>query len=251
MVTNIVWWAAILLEAAILLRGYLTGLLRKYPLFYSYLFCVFAKELIGLWSYYFAPTLYEPLYWPSELITVLASYAVVVEVFRCGLRDYPGIAKVAQNLLLIVLSVALVVATAKLAQGRNASLSGAVAELGRQFRYIEAAILVSMLFVLTRYRIRLGPNLLGLVTGYAFWLAVNIVTLALWFLPGNEGSLALRTLLPVSYVVSLTFWCVALWSLKPELIQLKDDGIEHDYTAIAQRIKLALRLHPRVRRTPE
>jgi len=250
MVTNIIWWGAILLEALILLRGYLTGLLRKYPLFYLYVASVFAKELIGLWSFYFAPTRYVSLYWPSELITVLASYAVIVEVFRCGLRDHPGIAKIGQTFLLTVLSIALTVAAVELAQGRNASLAGAVAELGRHFRYIEGAILVAMLFVFTRYRIRLGPNLIGLTAGFSFWVAINLVTLSIWFLPGNEFSIVLRRFFPVSYVASLAIWCAALWSLKLEPSRMRNDAIERDYEAIAQRMKLALKVGVGLRRDP-
>ena len=247
MVTNIVWWAAILLESLILSRGYRTGLLKKYPLFYLYIACVLAKELVGVWSFYFAPTRYETLYWPSELITILASYAVILEVFQCGLKVHPGIAKIAQNFLLIVLSVALLIAAAELVQGRNASLSGAVAELGRHFRYIEGALLLAMLFVFTRYRIRLGSNLTGLISGYSFWVAVNLVTLAVWFLPGNGASVVLRTLNAVSYVATLAMWCAGLWSLKVEPSPKLDDVVERDYEAIANKMKLALKINARLR----
>jgi len=48
MLANFIWFSAIALEALILLRGSTTGLLKKYPLFYSYIGCVLLKEIIGL-----------------------------------------------------------------------------------------------------------------------------------------------------------------------------------------------------------
>src|SRR5882762_1196120 len=80
--TKIIWWSGVALDVAILSRGCWTGLLRKFPLFYTYIGCVVVKEIIGLLSYEWAPRFYEPLYWPAELATVLASYAVIIEIFR-------------------------------------------------------------------------------------------------------------------------------------------------------------------------
>ena len=252
MVTNIVWWAAILLEALILLRGSLSGLLKKYTLFYSYLACVLTKEFIGVWSYYFLPNAYERLYWPCELLTILASYGVIIEIFRRALVNHQGIAKLSQTLLLLVLAAALSIASIELLQGENATLSGAIAQIGRDVRYVEAAVLATMLFLLARYRISLGPNLLGLIAGYSFWLALNLITLALWFLPGNEVSIVLRTLLPVTYVISLGIWCVSLWSVRSEPAAPSDDSIERDYEIIAGWTKAALsKLSARLTRNSE
>src|SRR5260370_24319230 len=99
MLANFIWFSAIALEALILLRGSTTGLLKKYPLFYSYIGCVLLKEIIGLITNEFAPKLYEPLYWPTELATILASYAAIIEVFRRATRHKPCIRRLRQNSL--------------------------------------------------------------------------------------------------------------------------------------------------------
>ena len=55
MFANFIWWTAIALEVVILLRSALTGLLKKYPLFFTYIACVLLTEIIGLltraWAY--------------------------------------------------------------------------------------------------------------------------------------------------------------------------------------------------------
>src|SRR6266404_5484884 len=117
MLANFIWFSAIALEALILLRGSTTGLLKKYPLFYSYIGCVLLKEIIGLITNEFAPKLYEPLYWPTELATILASYAVIIEVFRCSTRHKPGIRRLTQNALLSVFVLTVVCAASDLWHG--------------------------------------------------------------------------------------------------------------------------------------
>ena len=183
MLANFIWFGAIALETVILLRGSTTGLLKKYPLFYSYIGCVLVKEIIGLITNVFAPKLYEPLYWPTELATILASYAVIIEVFRCATRHKPGIRRLTQNALLSVFILTLAYAASDLWHGGFTFLSRAIAELGRDLRYVEAAILLVMLWLLMRYRIPLGRNLRGVIVGYSFWVGLNVVNLAFWFLP--------------------------------------------------------------------
>src|ERR1700687_2923012 len=147
MTAQVIWWSAITFEVVILWRGALSGLLRKYPLFYSYIGCVLAKEIIGQLTYKFARDLYEPTYWPAELATILASYAVIIEIFRWSTRHKPGIRRLTQNALLIVFTLTLAYAASDFVQGRLGSLSHAIADLGRDLRYVEAGILLVMLWL--------------------------------------------------------------------------------------------------------
>jgi hypothetical protein len=105
MFANFIWWTAIALEVVILFRGALTGLLKKYPLFFTYIGCVLLKEIIGLLTNALAPKVYAPLYWPADLATILASYAVMVEIFRWSTRHKPGIRRLTQRALLTVFAL--------------------------------------------------------------------------------------------------------------------------------------------------
>jgi hypothetical protein len=233
MLTNLIWWSGIALETAILLRGAQVGLLRKYPLFYSYISCVLAKDLIVLLTYQFARNLYEPLYWPAELATIVASYAVIIEIFRWATRHKPGLRRLAQNLLLIVFGVTVAYAGSGFLHGRFASVSAAIVNLGRDLRYVEGGVLLVMLWLLVRYRISLGLNLVGLIVGYSFWVGLNLINLAFWFQPGNEFSVLLRLLLPATYLMTLAIWCITLWAAHTEPVPPPESNIERDYELLS------------------
>jgi hypothetical protein len=231
--TYLIWWTAIAFEAILLFRGIWTRLLRKYPLFYGYIGWVLATDLIGLLTYHVAPDLYVPLYWPSEFVTIVASYAVIVEIFRWSTRHKPGIRRLTQKVLLTVFALTVAYAFSDFAHGGFRSVSRAIADLGRDLRYVEAGVLVIMLWLFARYRIPLGRNLLGLIGGYSFWLACNIVNLAFWFRPANELSIVLRELLPATYLLTLIIWCASLWSAQPEPARPSENRIERDYDLLA------------------
>src|SRR5258707_3918870 len=119
MLANFIWWTAIGLEVVILSRGALTGLLKKYPLFFAYITCVLLTEIIGLLTNALAPKLYETLYWPADLATILASYAVMVEIFRWSTRHKPGIRRLTQRALLTVFAITLAYAASNFLQASS------------------------------------------------------------------------------------------------------------------------------------
>lgn len=240
MFVNFSWSAAIAAEVVILLRGAMTGLLKRYPLFFTYVGCVLLTEIIGLLTRAWAPRFYEPLYWPADLATILASYAVMVEIFRWSTRHKPGIRRLTQRALLTVFALTVGYAVSNFVHGKFSSPSRAVAVLGRDLRYVEAGVLLLMLWLLLRYRIPLGRNLLGLLIGYSFWVGINVVNLAFWFVPGNEFSNLLRGLLPTTYVFTLGVWCATLWSAHPEPVQPAETKIEQHYELLAAKTQAVL-----------
>ena len=240
MFANVIWWTAITLEVVILLRGALTGLVKKYALFFIYIGCVLLKEITGLLTNALAPKLYEPLYWPTDLATILASYAVMVEIFRWSTRHKPGIRRLTQRALLTVFALTVGYAVLNFVHGKFGSPSRAVAALGRDLRYVEAGVLLLMLWLLLRYRTALGRNLLGLLIGYSFWVGINVVNLAFWFVPGNEFSNLLRGLLPATYLMTLAIWCLTLWSPYSEPVQPAETRIERDYELLATKTQAVL-----------
>jgi hypothetical protein len=236
----VIWILGTSLAALILVRAALTGKLNKYPLFYLYIGCVLLTDILSLVCYQFAPKLYRPLYWPTELITIIASYAVVVDIFRQSLRHNSGIARKGQKLLFAAFALTVSYAATDLLHGQFADATRAIAEVGRDLRYIEGALLLLLLWLFLRYRILLGPNLLGLIIGYSFWVGLNVINLALVFLPDNQFSVLARRLEPITYVATLTIWCVALWSSRPEPVQPIEGAIERDYDLLAAKTRSIL-----------
>ena len=241
MSADLIWWGAIALEAVILSRAWYTQLIRKYSLFYAYISFVLLAESLRLCCHQFTPNLYPTFYWQTELVTIVASYAVMIEIFRQSVRHNPGVARLTRNLLAIVFCLTLSYASLNLIQdGFASSMPRAIADIGRYFRYVEGTLLLGMLWLFVRYRIALGRNLLGLIVGNTFWVGLNIVNLAFWSLRGNEVSILLRRMLPVSYLVTLGIWCATLWSALPDPIQPSESEIERDYELLAAKTRIIL-----------
>jgi hypothetical protein len=238
MASNLIWWVGNSLLVVVSIRAVRVGLLRRYPLFYTYIGCVLVKQIIDLFSYHFVPRLYESLFWPTELWTIVASYGVIIEIFRESLRHNPGVARKSQKLLLSLFALTVTYAALDIFHGRSVRLSHTIFELGRDLRYIEGVLLLVVLWLLVRYRISLGRNLLGLIGGYSFWVGLNVV--GMWFLTDNEFSALLRRLLPITYVATLTIWCLALWSCQPEPLKPLENAIERDYDLLASKTRAAL-----------
>ena len=241
MSADFIWWGVIALEAVILFRALCTHLIRKYALFYAYIAFVLLVDVIRLCCYQFTPNLYPTFYWHTEPVTIVASYAVMIEIFRQSVRHNPGVARLTRNLLAIVFCLTLSYAFLNLAQdGFSSSVPRATADMGRYFRYVEGILLLGMLWLFARYRIPLGRNLLGIIAGNAFWVGLNIANLAFWSLRGNEVSILLRRLLPASYLITLGIWCATLWSALPDPVQPAETEIERDYEILAAKTRAIL-----------
>lgn len=237
--TNLIWLSAITLETTVLFRGLRGALLKKYPLFYAYIGCVLLIEVLRFCCYKVSPNFYPVFYWHTELVTIVASYAVIFEIFRQALRHNPGVARVAQKLLLVVFVIALTYAASDLLHGGFTSVPRATADLGRYLLYVKGALLVVMLWLFGRYRISFGRNLLGLTVGYSLLVGLDVMNLAFLSFPGNESSIGLRKLLPITYLITLVIWGASLWSAQPAPVQPAESAIDRDYRHLAAKTRVA------------
>src|SRR6185437_7983492 len=115
--TNLIWLIAVVLEAAILFRGLRTGLRKQYLFFYSYIGSLLLIEVLRFLCYRLIPVSYGIFYWRTELVRIVVSYGVIFEIFKRSLRHHPGVARVAQKLLLVVFVLALAYAASDLLHG--------------------------------------------------------------------------------------------------------------------------------------
>ena len=237
---DVIWSIDIALEAVILVRGLATRLISKYRLFHLYIATILLTDIIRLCCNQLAPAIYPQIFWCTESLTILASYAVVVEIFRQSLQYSPGVARFTRMLLSIVFVWTLTFAMLDLVYGDFHSVSRTIADGGRYFRYVEGALLLVILWMLSRYRIRLGRNLLGILAGNAFWVGISIVNFAFWSRPGAGTLFLWRVLRATSYAVTLAIWCAALWTQKTDRKQPPDDNIERDYRSLAKKTQEVL-----------
>ncbi len=248
--TNLIWLIVIVLEAAILFRGLRTGLQKRYLFFYCYIGCLLLIEVLRFLCLSLTPNLYGAFYWQTELVRIVASYAVIFEIFKRALRHNPAVARIAQKLLLVVFVVALTYAVSDLLHGGFASVPRATADLGRYLLYVEAVLLLVMLWLFGRYRISFGLNLLGLTLGYSLVVALDVVNLAFLSAPGNGSSIGLRKLIPITHLITFIIWCASLWSPQPEPLPPAESAIDRDYALLAAKTRATLaHLSTRVGRT--
>jgi hypothetical protein len=234
--SNLIWSIAVVLEAAIFFRGLTAEFAKRYPFFYFYIGSLLIIEILRFLCYRFNPGLYQTFYWRTELVRIAASYGVIFEIFRRALRHNPGVARRAQKILLVVFVLAFTYAACDLLHGFG-SVPRAIADLGRYLLYVEAVLLFVMLWLFGRYRISFDGNLLGLTLGYSLLVALDIVNLALLSAPGNGFSVGLRSLIPITHVITLFVWCVSLWSPQPEIVPAPQNAIDRDYALLAAKTR--------------
>lgn len=209
------WWICIILEATLLVRGFASGLANKYRLFYAYIIVIGASEVIRLLCYLFAPDHYGSVYWYSELATVVGSYAVIIEIWHQGLRYYPILSRSITRLLWIMFAITVSYAFCSLLASHFVLLLRVAADLGRDLRFVEGALLLIMLWFFGRHRLPLGRNLGGISIGAAIWIGANVINMAFLALPSQNFSQFLRGLLPIIYCIALLIWCYSLWTPVP------------------------------------
>lgn len=237
--SDLIWSVSILLESALLIRSTQTGLYRRYPLFYAYISCVLLKDPLAFGYYRFAPNLYPGFYWYSELVITVVSFAVLIEVFQRSVRHNPGVMRFSQTFLVFAFGLTAAYASADFAHHGFTSVYHTIADLGRDLRSLEGVLLIVLLWLVLRYKISFGRNLLGLVAGLSFWIGINLVDFAFLSAGGNESSVFLRTVVPASYAITLSVWFWSLWSMRPEPVQ-GENQLEDDYEFLAARTRTLL-----------
>src|SRR5579863_9198816 len=176
--TLILWLACMALEGVILVRALVTEWFKKYPFFFAYLACVFIQDVFLLSVYLFNFKYYTPLYWYAEFFSLAIGCAVSWEIFRLVLGRYPGAGRMARNVLLLALIIAITKALGNALSGGLSWPSTAV-ELERNLRAVQAVSLSVLALLSVCYVVPIGRNVKGILMGYGLFIATSVVTLAL------------------------------------------------------------------------
>ncbi|MFZ0856969.1 MAG: hypothetical protein WAN10_08980 [Candidatus Acidiferrales bacterium] len=240
MFDQFIWAACIVLEGVLLVRATRANLLTKFPLFYTYIAWVLAKDLLSIPIYAHYPSFYASFYWGTELLLAAISYGVLMEIYNQSLKNYPGVARFFRIFLL----AAFLVIAAKVCIGSLSSLHLAfgrtVAELERNLRQVQAVLLSCLLILFVYYKIAVGKNLRGLVAGYSLLVGTQVITRTFAFHPAAGFDPLMRKIDPLLYALSLFIWSLALWASRPEVAADAPCGIEQDYEHLAQETKMVL-----------
>ncbi len=235
MLTQIIWWAGNGLEALLLLRAVQGGLFKSYPIFYSYLSYVLLQSLLRSYVYVFSPALYPKVYLYTQLVGVAVGYTVIWEIYSQALARYPGVKRLARNVLVVVFLAVATKAFVSAMSRPSPSPVETTAEFERNLRTVQGILLVAIVSLLVYYAIPSGRNLKGMILGYGFFISTSVINLSLRSHLGDRFQFWWRYLQPAAYLTALLIWCLALWSYQPNLQPHSQVEIERDYKFISAR----------------
>jgi len=212
MLTQIIFWIGVFLVFLLLLRGIQAKWLSRFPLFYAYILSVFLETVPLFVVFERAPQYYARAYWVCQCIALVMGSLVVFEIYRRALQAYPGTARVARNLLLVVFSLALAKVLVNYSYGSPWWPAATYQELERNLRIVQAFAVLALIVAIVAYAIPRDRHLKGILAGYGLFVAASIVQLSLLSHLGSSLPNLLAYIQPFSFDVVLLIWTVTLWS---------------------------------------
>src|SRR5271157_441449 len=241
MLDQLIWWGGIASMILLLVRGRQARLLSRYPVFYFYILFVLSQSCLRLYVYHWKYSLYRYIYWSTEFVGILVGCGVVFEIFRVGLRAYPGASSIARNSLLLLFVVALVIAIANAANDPRWWAEATVTEIQRAMRIVQALSLLALVLLFLHYSIPFGRNLRGIVFGYGLFVAGSVIWLTFAYTGAGRFRNFWSYLYPFCYDISLLVWIGHLWGYLPNPQTKESAQFERQYERIAAATKRRLR----------
>jgi hypothetical protein len=227
-----IWSIGIVLEIALLTRGVLQGLLRRYPLFYSYISFVLLNDVLFfvLRTY---PKTYLYYYWIAEFFGLVLGCLVFFEFYRVALHAFPGTARMTRALLFVLFLLAMaktIVTTINVPQWWwNAT----PVQVEGVLRVCQLLAVLSLVALMLFYSIPIGKNLRGVLLGYGLFVSWSVVCLALVAAGVAKADSLWSYTFSISYLISLFVWTVHLWSYQPNPVPDRAIPLEQEYQRIA------------------
>lgn len=195
-----------------MLRGWRKKQFAEYPAFYVYIGYIFLEELGRLIVYQWFHGIYAQVYWGSQFASLVVGCAVIFEIYRSGLKAFPGTARMARNVLMFVF--ALVFAKAIVAGSEGTSWLAALTamKLELDLRIVQSSALAALLVVFFVYKIPMSRNLKGVILGYGVFLGASVAQLGTMILLHREFSGPWPYVRSATYLLVLTAWAISLWS---------------------------------------
>jgi hypothetical protein len=225
----------LVIEFALVVRCLQVSLLRKYPFFYVYIFSATLLTVAVIGVELLAPDSYRNWYWPSQFVTLVTGYGILLEILHHVLAPYPGAERLAR--IGGVVAFGAVFCFALVAPWIIPSRSaGTLIELERDLRSVQAIFISGLLGVIFYYGIPIGKNMKGMILGYGLYIVTSLVSRAVWAYAGDIHN-AWNLVQPLSFDLSLVVWLVALWSYHPNPVPDPGIRLEEDYEALVSRMR--------------
>lgn len=230
MLSQSIWWGGLVLEVLLLLRGLQGKFARRYYVFYSYISFVLFQDIVLFFAYRWRLQFYRDIYWSVEFIGVVLGCGIIFEVFRAELSAYPGIARLARNVLALVFALAVAKGLANAWNDPRWWVEANTLEIERALRIVQAVSIAALVGLFLSYSISFGRNVRGILLGYGLFIGMRIICLSFvsiqahnfWFYAYSG-----------CYLLVLCLWLVHLWSFSAVQQQQTSVRLEEDYQTLA------------------
>lgn len=241
MLTLLVWWACLVLEAVVLLRAFGARIVGKYPFFYVYVASVFVTDVAKYVVYYHIDhSVYTYWYWATQFICLVTGYGIILDILERGLGPYEGAKRFGRTLGLVLFGLVLLFAIIHRFTGSLWSVIETTADLEKLLRMVQGMFILGLLGVIFYYGIALGRNVKGMLVGYGLFIATVVMGLEFQIYFGPSFLKAWEVILPFSYLASLIIWTYSMWSYHPNPVPEQSIELEADYEAVALKTRIAL-----------
>ncbi len=201
----------------ILMRAAQGRFLSQFSLFYSYTVFLLISGTAVTAVYIWAPAYHPTIFWLRFLTSILAEFAVLVEISDHTFSPYPAIRQLGRFLTILICVIFFsFYILPSLSVPRPSNL--AILDLVRRVSLTEAAIVVALLSSARYYRLPLGRNISGLMLGFSMYLGIYFVNFSLreMFGPAIYGR-TFTIVGPLGSTLAWLVWTISLWRYEPVL----------------------------------
>jgi hypothetical protein len=234
MINLVIWWTCIFFEALIVIRGFQTRAILRFPFFHLYVGGMLVCDGLLYFVYRFIPQSYPRLSWNLGLLVILLGCGILLEIFGHALVPYPGAERFARTAgLLIFVAIFATLSVCLLLNPRILQSRFMNTTLERNLVTVQAIFLACLIQVIQYYRIRLDRNILGIALGYGLCLGTTLPMLALEIYGKGWFTRVWVVLQPAAYLVFLMVWVYSLWGYQDQHERTAETAVASDYGRFA------------------
>lgn len=180
LVTTVLWFTPLLLQSVIVLVMSLRGLVRKYPLFFSYNLLLPARD-VALLCLPYAGSRYSFVYWWGDAAGILLTLGVIFETLWHLIAPYSFLRSIFR-VVWIVGAIAGVAAVAILhwTHGRSGDqIIEFIILLERSARFLQVCLLIVVISMISRLGLTWRSYSVGITAGFGIFAALDLTLLEL------------------------------------------------------------------------
>ena len=232
MISLSIWLISIALEVVLVARGVRQNLVRRYPFFYTYISFVLTSDIL-LFAIHMPQRAYLYFYWVVEFLSLVLGCLVFFEFYRVALSEYPGTARMARALLIIVFLLAMAKTVISTTSIPRWWFNATPAQVEGALRVCQLLAILSLTALILFYSIPTGKNLRGILLGYGFFVSWSVLCLALVAIGVARFNNLWSYTFPFSYLLTLVVWTSHLWSYQPNPVPDRAIPLEQEYQRVA------------------